>query len=33
MKKWGRKVRRFGLMLVLVGGGLTYWGVTSQGWL
>jgi hypothetical protein len=33
MKKWGRRVRRLGLMISLVGGGLTYWGLTSQGWL
>ncbi|MEQ8275728.1 MAG: hypothetical protein RMA76_34305 [Deltaproteobacteria bacterium] len=29
MKKWGRKVRRFGLLLVLFGGGLVAWGYTS----
>ncbi len=33
MKKWGRRVRRLGFMLVAIGGGLTYWGLTSQGWL
>ncbi len=29
MKKWGRKVRRFGLLLTLFGGGLVAWGVSS----
>lgn len=29
MKKWGRKVRRFGLLLLLSGGGLIFWGYTS----
>ena len=33
MKKWGRKVRRFGFLLLLVGGGLLYWGASSQGWV
>lgn len=33
MKRWGRRVRRFGFLLVLVGAGLTFWGVKSQGWL
>ena len=33
MKTWGRKVRRFGFLPVVVGGGLTYWGAYSQGWL
>ena len=33
MKKWGRRVRRFGFLLVLVGGGLTVWGLRSQGWV
>ena len=29
MKKWGRRVRRFGLLLTVIGGALTAWGVTS----
>ncbi len=26
MKKWGRRVRRFGFLLTLIGGGLCAWG-------
>lgn len=33
MKKWGRRVRRLGFILVTIGGALTYWGLSSQGWL
>lgn len=29
MKVWGRKVRRFGLLLCLAGGALTAWGVSA----
>ncbi len=29
MKKWGRKVRRFGFLLFLVGSGLSCWGYVS----
>ncbi len=29
MKKWGRKVRRFGVLMFLFGGGLVAWGVTT----
>lgn len=29
MKKWGRKVRRLGLMIVVLGGGLIAWGSSS----
>lgn len=32
MKQWGRRVRRFGLLLTLIGGALTAWGVTSVTW-
>lgn len=30
MKKWGRKVRRMGFMIVVLGGGLIAWGVSSM---
>ena len=29
MKKWGRKIRRFGFLLVAGGGGLIAWGASS----
>lgn len=29
MKKWGRKVRRLGLLIVLAGSGLVAWGASS----
>jgi hypothetical protein len=29
MGAWGRKVRRFGTLLILVGGALTAWGALS----
>jgi hypothetical protein len=29
MKVWGRKVRRMGLLIVMVGGGLIAWGSSS----
>lgn len=29
MKVWGKKVRRFGLLLVLAGGGLLAWGAQT----
>jgi hypothetical protein len=29
MKRWGRRVRRFGFLLTVIGGALTAWGVTS----
>lgn len=29
MKRWGKRVRRFGLLVVLAGGGLLAWGVQS----
>jgi hypothetical protein len=29
MKKWGRKVRRLGLIIVVAGGGLIAWGSSS----
>jgi hypothetical protein len=28
MKQWGRKVRRFGFLLVLSGGALVAWGLS-----
>ncbi len=31
MARWGRKVRRFGLMLTLAGGGLAFWGSRLLG--
>ena len=27
MKRWGRRVRRFGLLLLAIGGALGYWGL------
>ncbi len=29
MKRWGRRVRRFGFILCTVGGALTAWGASS----
>lgn len=31
MKAWGRRVRRFGFLLCVIGGALTAWGVNSLG--
>ena len=28
MKRWGRRVRRFGFLLTVIGSSLAYWGYT-----